>query len=276
MYLLRLWVKRILSNMRMRLLGAHASAIIYDTEAGVFALSAHDFTIGRRLGHKGVYQIDEYDTLVDLCKKYNLQSACFVGSHVGYFVIQLSRHLSHVYAVEPNPASLKWLRLNIELNHRDNIKIYPFAATDSDTELSFWPSTENTGGSKIALVRTPAQAVYDKGKPICVEGKKLDPEGIMADLLVIDIEGHEVPALRGMETMLGHARVVTCEVIPALSEAAGYKVEEQINLLVPHFNLFYVDDINSQSFDKNSILRYFMTLKGDNRWISRNLICLKS
>lgn len=276
MYFFRLITKRALSRLRSELLGRFATSIIYQSGKHRFALPAGDFSIGRHLGRKGEYQADELQQLLRICQGNDVNSACFVGSHVGYFVVNLSDCLDKVYAVEPNPGTRELLRLNLALNDCHNVELIPYAATEKDSTLEFWPSTENTGGSKVALQRASKHATYDRGQAIQVEGRALDDLNINADLLVIDVEGHEVPALRGMAKTLQSAKAVSCEIIPALTEAAGYSVAEQVNLLAKSFDKLYIDSDQSRPLSVQEVISIFANSSGDDRWISKNLICLRN
>lgn len=275
MYLLRLSVKRVISILRGWLLGRFATGIVYQAGEHRFVLPASDYSIGRHLGRRGEYQPEELAQLFRICEENEISSVCFVGSHVGYFAVKIHAAVDQVFAIEANPATREWLELNIALNHCTNVEVIPFAMSDRDHMVEFWPALENTGGSKIALKFEPAEAIHDKGEPISVEARRLDSFNLSAELFVIDVEGHELPTLKGMEKSLASAKVVACEIIPALIEAAGFTVREEIDLLGANFDRFYIDTLDSEAYTSSGLLDFFLRLQGDQRWVSRNVICYR-
>lgn len=275
-YALRLLAKKMISSGRRRLLGPNAEAVLYRSGEFRFLVAASDFTIGRKLGFDGTYQPEEMDYLRKLVADHEIHKLLVVGSHVGIFAVGLSPFVEKVWALEPNPETYRLLSFNIANNGVSNVTAMNVAASDREEPLTFWPGIENTGGSKVALPGASLLVKNDADKPISVPGIPADQLQIEADMVLMDVEGHEIQALRGLRRTLAKAKVLSCELIPSLLEEAGFTVKDQIEPLRDSFDLFWIDDCSGEPKTADAVENYFETLTGDARKISRNLICVKS
>ena len=147
------------------------------------------------------------------------------------------RRARRVISVEPNPAALAYLKVNIALNECSNAIIVPKAISDRRgyaklkipevAEKGFIP-----GGSSI--VRD-----FEEAFEVEVETDTLDSVleevGVdSVDLLKIDVEGAEGLVVRGAEKALKEAKAVLIEIWPENMWVArylknsGYKLAEII------------------------------------------------
>lgn len=120
-----------------------------------------------------------------------------LGANIGYYTMQecAQCHLARVVAIEPNPASFEILKENVAINGLEGVSLYNLAVSDACGTLPFYISTH----SNICSV-TPRK---DYARKIDVDVVTLDElvarEGVAhVDLIRMDIEGHEVHALKGM------------------------------------------------------------------------------
>ena len=120
-----------------------------------------------------------------------------LGANIGYYVLQQATHknLEKIIAIEPNPVSFECLKKNIDLNNLKNVDTYNIAISDTDGTCPFYISKI----SNICSI-TPKT---DYEKIISVPVTKLDSfvkkyKIKNVDLVRMDIEGHEVHAIRGM------------------------------------------------------------------------------
>lgn len=266
----RIFVKRRLAALRSAAIGPHAEAVLCRAGTHRFLVPATDFTIGRKLAFFGAYNDDEFEGLARLIREHDIASAAFVGSHVGVFVVRTAALVARVDAVEPNPATLALLRLNLHMNDCRNVTVHPMAASSAPATLRFAAERENTGGSHVVPPGEAAENVIE------VRGDTVDSLGLSPGLLVIDVEGHEAEALRGMAATLPQVQALSCELIPAMAEAAGSSVAEIVGMLAPHFDRFHVDTLDAPALDAEGVRTWFEALRGDDRRISRNVIARKT
>lgn len=115
-----------------------------------------------------------------------------VGANVGFYTLLASRLVGagKVFAFEPVPKNIAYLRHHLTLNRVTNAEIFPLAVGDQNGMVSF--SIEQTGlmghlsdegGVTVPIVTLDS---------LVVEGKILPP-----DYIKMDIEGAELLALRG-------------------------------------------------------------------------------
>lgn len=151
-----------------------------------------------------------------------------VGGHVGYYTLLFSTLVGpsgRVYTLEPNPANLEKLRAMLIANDITNVEIFPIAAGDRTGKVHFF--TEQTG----QMGRVAQADMTDEGI-ISVQSARIDDliqsRGIeRIDLVKMDVEGAERPALKGMCELLSSVRpLVICEWHPLI---AGLDYEEAFN-----------------------------------------------
>ena len=129
------------------------------------------------------------------------------------------------------------------MNRVENLEGVNLVASDARRELGFLVNRSNSGGSKIAPKAKQYQYDYDKPQGISVQGIPLDEQfpDRTFDLIVMDIEGAEYDALRGMQQLLCRARTLVVEFVPHhLRNVSGVTVEQFLeplsmfdSLLVP-------------------------------------------
>ena len=117
-----------------------------------------------------------------------------IGAHAGYFTLVAARTAKEVYAFEPLPSNLSYLRRNVALNNLSNVQVIEAAVSDADGTAFFEEGTTSSRGH-----------LGDQGHPVrtlsldsAVSQGKLPVPTIMK----IDVEGAELSLLRGAERLL--------------------------------------------------------------------------
>ena len=151
-------------------------------------LNPGDGGISRTLARKGIREP---------CVMWILQNEASgrlgldVGANIGYTTLPLCREMNKVIAIEPDPRSRMLLVMNIEANgFNDATEIYDFAVSDKKGRQTFY------------LYDKPnLSTLYDrpdmKGQKFEVRTRTIDILGVLPNFIKMDIEGHEVEALRG-------------------------------------------------------------------------------
>jgi FkbM family methyltransferase len=147
-----------------------------------------------------------------------------VGAHVGYYTLLACSRAGHVYAFEPLPRNLGFLRRHLELNGIENCTVVTAAAGERDGTAHF----KSGGGSYLGRIA-------DDGE-LAVPVVSLDAFAkthAKPDVIKMDIEGAERSALLGMEEILKsrptiflstHGREIHEECCALLKEA-GYQLQ---------------------------------------------------
>lgn len=132
-----------------------------------------------------------------------------LGANIGYYTMQecSARKLKRVVAIEPNPQSFEILKQNVDLNHCHNVTLHNIAISDSNSTLPFYISKH----SNICSItpRTDYERVIDV--PVQTLDQLVKTENIdKVDMIRMDIEGHEICALRGMTETLNRDKPWIC------------------------------------------------------------------
>ena len=126
-----------------------------------------------------------------------------IGAAQGLYSILAARAQSRVYAIDPDPVSLKSIDENIELNGevRERITVLPVALGNEDGEVVLF--SDKSGKYAPSLKKT----VSGLGDKLVVQLSKLDTlveKGTIPipDVIKIDVEGAEGLVLGGMHDTL--------------------------------------------------------------------------
>lgn len=123
-----------------------------------------------------------------------------IGANIGNHSVYLRDLFDEVHAVEANPRTFKLLQFNLEIY--PHLRAHLFAASDEAGTLRFQVEAINVGASHVVNAR---QKVHDGAGVIEVQACVLD-DVIRTDypvsLVKIDVEGHELQAIRGMARLL--------------------------------------------------------------------------
>ena len=235
---LHLGFKKIKSTRLRKKLGQNIKAIITESENGLFAVDPEDHEVGQKL-RSGGYGIDEVERLKTFINKNS--KVLIVGTHIGSLAIPLSKHCKEITAIEANPNTFELLEINLHLNHAKNIIPHNIFANESHEKVEFLLNTVNSGGSKRKPKKSSFLYDFDNPEIIELESHKLDdylPEHDY-DLVLLDIEGSEYFAMKGMKDILSNCKTLVVEFLPHhLKNVADIDVETFLSVLPGHFTKF--------------------------------------
>ncbi len=226
------------------LVGPYAKALLIETANGLFAIQPDDFGVGgdlRAYGNYGTAQIDLVAALLN-----NSSKLLVVGAHVGTLTIPLARLCSSVTAIEANPQTFKLLQLNIELNKISNCEIFNIAASEKFETIPFLLNTVNSGGSKRKPQTDHRWYNYDSPEEILIDAVPLDDylKERLYDVVVMDIEGSEYFALKGMPEILSNANTLIIEFLPHhLKNVSGITISDFFAVL-PRYKTLTIPSAN--------------------------------
>lgn len=243
---LNLGFKKLKSKRLRKKLGKNIKAIITNSQNGLFAVDPEDLEVGQKL-RSGGFGLEEITRL----KRYidNDSNVLIVGTHIGSLAIPLSKHCKEITAIEANPKTFELLEINLQLNNIENITPHNIFANNSSEKVEFLMSTVNSGGSK----RKPkiSHFLYDYDDPEVIELDSHQLDDYLSehhfDLVLLDIEGSEYYAMKGMKEILSHCKTLVVEFLPHhLKNVAGVDVDTFISALPQHFTMFQLPDQNQE------------------------------
>ena len=132
-----------------------------------------------------------------------------------------------------------------------NVSAHNVAVGESVGEINFVLSTANSGGSKREPQVKAAKYYYDRPDTIRVPmvpfDTLVDPIDERFDLVLMDIEGSEYFALKGMQNVLSRTETLIVEFIGHhLRNVAGVSVAEFLQPIEPHFSHLYIPSTRQQ------------------------------
>lgn len=234
----------ILASTRQRILGKHGFAILCETAQGIFAVDPEDVGVGGELLKTGIYGEEELESILSEFGKDD--QILIVGAHIGTLVIPIARLVRSVHCVEANPDTFRLLDLNVSLNCLTNVEISQIAASDKRETLTFLKNRVNSGGSKRMPRNHNDAYFYDSPEIVEVDAFPLDARyDLTFQHIVMDIEGSEVFALRGMPRILAGAKSLRIEFLPHhLRDVAGVSVAQFLEPIKEHFNQLVIPSRN--------------------------------
>lgn len=234
---LRLYGWHKVNLLKHLILGRNVRAVLIDSRNGTLLIDVRDRTIGSVLANAGEYGWDEIERIRSYCAPED--DVLVVGAHVGSIAIPVAKFSRSVTAIEANPSTFRLLELNLQINNCPNVQPINIAASDKEEELQFLANRVNSGGSKrVPLVRD-FRYFSDRPSILTIRAAPLDQvmSGLAPAVILMDIEGSEYFALRGMQRLLNTAKVLFLEFIPHhLRNVAGVSVAELMSSIAPHFS----------------------------------------
>lgn len=247
---------KLLLNMARKFLGSHVDGLLVNSENGVFVVDPEDQAIGGRLRREGMYGLDEIRRLDRFLTKDT--GVLVIGAHIGTLVIPIAKVCREMVAIEANPDTYNLLVMNVALNSVANCRTYNVAAGDKEEEIEFLLNRANSGGSKrVPLIKVP-NYFYDNPQKTKVKSASLDAflKNETFDLILMDIEGSEYFALKGMQRILASARALAVEFEPHhLKNVSGVTVAEFVSLISPHFDKLTIPSKN-KVIEKNEFVEF--------------------
>ena len=143
-----------------------------------------------------------------------------IGAHIGFFALHLGNAVGrcgHVYAFEPDPRPVEYLKASLAASEMDWVQISPIAIAAKEGTIPFFLSpvlgwstgvkvTHLTGLRKIIVPTIPLDLMVERGEI---------PDKIR--LIKIDVEGFEMEVLRGLRKTLETAQpILIVEINPGM------------------------------------------------------------
>jgi FkbM family methyltransferase len=224
----------------------------------------HDI-IGREVLLYGLYEEPLLCSLLDKVVMRAIPDlknsvALDIGANIGNHALMFSRYFGQVVAFEPNPPTFKFLEGNILLNGTENIVALPIGLSDQNAELSFYDyGPDNLGASGFRP--HPDTDWTPRMRNLCVR----NGDEVLADvklagpisMVKLDVEGHELRALKGIEkTLLANNPIILFETNGAGGEAGSDSIWSYLRSLgYAHLYLIEKKESIAPTFFKVPLLR---------------------
>ncbi len=160
-----------------------------------------------------------------------------IGANMGVTAALAARELAgrgQVMAFEPLPATAQRAAATFALNKLTNVRLFQAALGDTDSEITFYYPE---GHSEIASAHRNGQMEWMNVQEVRVPSLRLDTilspeEQNRIGFIKIDVEGHELFALKGAVKMLARDRPpILYEYCPTTMIGGNWGDEDMVSLL---------------------------------------------
>jgi len=244
--------------LRKRSLHSYGVGYIAETPYGTYAIDPRDFAISRSLLKFGSYAKEDILFLKDLLSKDS--RVCFVGTHIGTLLVPISKGVKSVIGYEANWNNHRLLQYNLLLNKIENAQIFNLAVGEKEGTVRVKHNILNTGNSIID--HSDNKALQEVNIVALDHHLRGVPE---YDLVVMDVEGSECAALRGMKDFLKKVKYLFIEYCPDNLAQFGETRESFIQTVSTHYSNMYLFGNTVEKYENNSwkeMLRNLPLTKG--------------
>ena len=164
-----------------------------------------DFWSGWGLG----YETKHWNSVVPYLSQ--TRTAIDVGAHVGIWSMRMGSIFDKVVSFEPVPAHIECFNENLKLF--DNVSITECAISDKNDSTNMKVTDYNSGSSTLEYSIIQKNTKHKVAK-MQIETRTLDSFNLTdVDFIKMDVEGHEISAIRGAEqTIINNSPVIFIEV----------------------------------------------------------------
>ncbi|MEY4178856.1 MAG: hypothetical protein RLY70_2430 [Planctomycetota bacterium] len=256
-------VRNIKAYFRKKILSNHGVGVVARTKNGLLAVDACDFAVSRELLCNGSYDWRIVEWLQSMLDHQSL--VVFVGSHVGSLLIPISKHVRRTVGYEADPTNFQFLKMNLALNNVENAVIHNRAIGEERRRVRVARNRLNTGNSSVSVLEPPGDNA--------VEMTTLDAElgGERIDLMVMDIEGYELHAMKGADQTLAATKLFYVEYAPEQLAEFGTSRMDFIDHLSGIFDHMYIYGSPVQCFYDRQWVDYLRELP-ERRGLLKNLL----
>ena len=131
----------------------------------------------------------------------NLRGNTFIdiGAHIGRYGVLASKNFKKIYAFEPQPSNYQILKQNISTNKIKNVKPINLAVSSKEKTVYMSDLVMNTGAAHLSKKGKIKAKTCTLDKYL---GKRVHPGSKEIDLILIDVENHELEVIKGSRRLL--------------------------------------------------------------------------
>ena len=174
-------------------------------------LDSHNW-IDTRLLIGQPYEDEQIASTITLIRERDIDAFIDVGANIGLYSVFVGLATSvEIHAFEPVSRNRHQLCGNLFVNElSERAQVYPFALSDQPGKADIYIDPTSTGVSRLAMddgSRDPSVFTQREHISLAQLDDLLDWQGRRL-FIKVDVEGHELPALRGMRGLLANNRVI--------------------------------------------------------------------
>jgi len=138
-----------------------------------------------------------------------------LGANIGYVTLLMADKIGHagkIYAIEPDPANIELLNINMKLNnYNDRMQVFDMGVSNKSGEMDFHMGRSSNLGGMIESKNTTSKTIKVKVDTLTNFCKNTSPP----EIIKMDVEGHEVEVMEGMYDLVSK-KDFPCKIIMEL------------------------------------------------------------
>jgi FkbM family methyltransferase len=206
--------------------------------------------IDRKIIFNKTYEVEEINILTKLINKTSTTKFIDIGANCGFYSFHFAKQNLEVLAFEPNSEALLKMNYTITKNQnlKDRIKIFPFGISNMNSKMQMRSMVKHgyiqTGGSSITtdkVYQNNNYKVYEAEFKIGDEVLNFEGDNLA---IKIDVEGHELNVLKGIQNLLKSNKcIIQIEIFEKNFSAVNSYLLDRNFILIDQFkqrsNYFY-------------------------------------
>ena len=206
--------------------------------------------IDREIYLRDAYENQQIKYLRELIIKEEVEIFIDIGSHMGFYTLNLSQLVKSAYSFEPIIENFNQLKENMKINNFKNVKIYNLALSNIKKKIIMWvPNKDKTGGFSIYNKQDEELKKYTNN---LIYKKKVSCD-ILDEILIfkkkkivikIDVERHEKNVIEGAINLLKKNNVLLQVEIFKSRKKDVFKILKKIGYK-------FIKNVNKDHYFKN-------------------------
>ena len=222
----------------MRLLGP---SLLIELEPGLFIRPLGLSTVEVAIIRRGMFEPETVRAFAALLDAG--MTVLDVGANVGLFTLVAARRVGptgSVHAFEPTPELAEHIHRNLELNGLENVAVNPIAVSDTSGHATLHLVEAGDPGENSIVNPSPGALTLEVAT-VTLDNYIAEHNIGRVDVIKIDIEGAEMPALLGARELLSHdeSPVLVLEFHPSTLAYGGHCPDDMLGLLASHGYAFF-------------------------------------
>ncbi|MPS49691.1 FkbM family methyltransferase [Methylobacillus sp.] len=247
----------------------HRSLVKLTTKRGKVLSAFEGDAITQEIQKKGEYDSNILNSLADVLGDIKPETSLDIGANIGNHALVIADYSRHLIGFEPVDFIFQVLKVNVEQNNVKNAEVVNVGLSDVDQEMEiFIPDNANLGSSSLEVMEGDGQRL--KVRTLIGDEYLAQRQVNQVDFIKMDVEGHEVPALKGLKhTIQQHQPLLLLEYKnkKTLDEFIEYDL---LNNLFSGYTIFSITITNSRKIHGRGVcgfLRRFYYKYFDRRWV---------
>lgn len=234
----------------------HRSLVKLTTKRGKVLSAFEGDAITQEIQKKGEYDSNILNSLADVLGDIKPETSLDIGANIGNHALVIADYSRHLIAFEPVDFIFQVLKVNVEQNNVKNAEIVNVGLSDVDQEMEiFIPDNANLGSSSLEVMEGDGQRL--KVRTLIGDEYLAQRQVNQVDFIKMDVEGHEVPALKGLKhTIQQHQPLLLLEYKnkKTIDEFIEYDL---LNNLFSGYTIFSITITNSRKIHGRGVCGFF-------------------